>query len=75
MASPLKAIGKFLFGGGATPQAAPQMPAPAETPPPPAQAPQGSASSNKPANAPSFLAAAAPGAQQQNTSTKSLLGQ
>lgn len=74
MASPLKAIGKFLFGG-APAQAAPQMPTPAVSPPPPAQAPQGSASSNKPANAPSFLAAAAPGAQQQNTSTKSLLGQ
>ena len=75
MASPLKAIGKFLFGGSSAAQAPMVVTPAAEPPPPPAQNPMGSASSAKPANGPSFLGAAAPPAQRQNTASKTLLGQ
>jgi hypothetical protein len=63
-------FGSLMAGGQAQ---APTVNAP---PPPaaPARSPEGSPSTNKPAQAPSFLAAAA-APQQQNTASHTLLGQ
>lgn len=74
MASPLKSIGEFLFGGGGSPSPMLMQPqAPAA--PPPIQSPTGTQSTNKPQQGTSFLAAAAPVPQQTQTAGKSLLGQ
>lgn len=59
-----------LFGGSSAP-AAPTIPAAA----PPVQPPVGDQSTNKSAQAPSFLAAAATPTQNQSSGAKSLLGQ
>lgn len=71
MASALKGIGKFLFGGGGTtptPQAPPATPAPQ-------QQPIGTQNTNKSMDNPSFLAAAAPAPVAGGTAKATLLGQ
>lgn len=49
-------------------------PAPLPSTPPPAQSPTGSASTNKPLSAPSFLSAAAAPQQGNTSGAKTLLG-
>ena len=73
MASPLKSLGKFLFGAPSTPSVI-QPAAQAAAPPPPSTDPVGNAGTNKPSSGPSFLSSAAAGATGQ-TGQKTLLGQ
>lgn len=79
MADPITLLGLSLAASGAAGVAgalsapkAPNIQAPQQAPP--VQSPTGTASTYK-ANQPSFLSAAAATPQQQNTATKSLLGQ
>lgn len=77
MASPLKSIGNFLFGGGGNsnqmmPFMLPQLNQPPM--PPPASSPAGSPSDYKKGPA-SFISAAAPPPQPGNLANKTLLGQ
>lgn len=76
MASPIKSIGQFLFGGGSEPQ--PMMPMPqqqAPAPAPPLQSPVGSPGTWKDTRTPSFVSSAAPAPKPGQTGGKSLLGQ
>ena len=77
MASPLKSIGEMIFGGGQSQGASPMLMMPPAMPstPPPLQQPLGNQGTNKPAQNPSVVSAAAPVAGQQNLAPKSLLGQ
>ena len=76
MASPLKSIGKFLFGGSSNQQLPmiASMPATPPEAPPPVNSPQGSPGTWKAKGAPSFIGATTPPPQVQ-TPGKSLLGQ
>ena len=77
MASPLKHIGDFLFGGSSGGQTMPMIAPPPSTPapPPPLQSPTGTQTATRPTGGGSFVSSAAPAALPQQIATKSLLGQ
>jgi len=76
MATPMKSIGQFLFGGSDPAQ--PMMPTPqqsAPAPAPPLQSPTGAPGTYKNNSGPSFVSSAAPAPRPGQTGGKSLLGQ